>query len=81
MYLYLCFLLLMLLQIVSVMMPQYRVLVDAKDAVDLPVFEPEERPAGGAGGGATTAAAAGGAKRKAPAPTKGPKKAPKKKKN
>jgi hypothetical protein len=56
-------------------------LVDAKDAVDLPVFEPEERPAGGAGGGATTAAAGGGAKRKAPAPTKGPKKAPKKKKN
>ena len=56
-------------------------LVDAKDAVDLPVFEPEEGPAGGAGGAATAAASGGGAKRKAPAPTKGPKKAPKKKKN
>lgn len=56
-------------------------LVDAKDAVDLPVFEPEERPAAGAGGAATAAASGGGAKRKAPAPTKGPKKAPKKKKN
>ena len=35
--------------------PTLLFLVDAKDAVDLPVFEPEERPAAGAGGAATAA--------------------------
>ena len=49
-------------------------LIDAKDAQDLPVFEPEEL-AGAAGAAAPGPA---GAKRKAPAPAKGAKKAPKK---